>query len=593
MSLITYLRTLNPPKMKKFLHLLFTLILVLSTMTVTTGQERNCQTNDNLALMMTFDPSIKAKMAAVERHTQTVIPKLQLQLRSEEKVIRIPVVVHVIYENQTENISEDLILSQIEVLNEDFGRYNADQTEEWGQAANTRFEFELAKFDPQGNPTNGIIRKKTSKRHFISNNEMKFDEYQGSTAWPSKHYLNLWVCDLYANKMGYAQFPGGGNASTDGVTIDYQFFGRTYKTRKYGLGRTTTHEVGHWLNLRHIWGDGDCNHDDFVEDTPSSSYPSFGCQDGKESCGSKDMVANFMDYSYDQCMNLFTKGQKDRMRALFQPGGFRHAILSSPALGEVEEEETPLEDNKEEESTPDEEEEETEEEDANQGNQDAEEEEEEEEEEIACAAPNNLFASIDGRYLNASWGGDPGDRFIFEIKLPNSTRWFGFELNKQQVSIAGLSSSLKYESRIKRICNNGAFSEYAYFNLSNSRVTSFSSSMAEIKAYPNPATNLLTVEWQPADFLLPNMEQSIDDLIRMSEQQDIPSLQVNMPSVSSIERIELYDRSGRLVISQRVNEGEYYKQLQVGHLNPGLFILVQLDSNGQVIAKEKITIIRR
>ncbi|MEO0341733.1 MAG: T9SS type A sorting domain-containing protein, partial [Bacteroidota bacterium] len=118
-------------------------------------------------------------------------------------------------------------------------------------------------------------------------------------------------------------------------------------------------------------------------------------------------------------------------------------------------------------------------------------------------------------------------------------------------------------------------------------------SESEISVYPNPATDLITVEWQPADFILPNMEQSIDNLIRMSEQQDIPSLQVTMPSVSSIERIELYDRSGRLVMSQRVNQGEYYKQLQVGHLNPGLFILIQVDSNGQVIAKEKISVIRR
>ena len=244
-------------------------------------------------------------------------------------VVTIPVVFHVIYANETQNIPDSEILEQLQVLNDDFRRTNADQDNIWSQAADTEIEFCLASFDPNGAPTNGILRVPTTVSSFSSNDAMKFSSQGGSDAWPAGDYLNYWVCNLGGGLLGYAQFPGG-PANTDGVVCGYQYTGNIgTATSPFDLGRTGTHEVGHWLNLRHIWGDGGCSVDDQVADTPESDGSNFGCALGHVSCNTEDMVQNYMDYSDDACMNLFTAGQAARMQALFQPGGARASILNS------------------------------------------------------------------------------------------------------------------------------------------------------------------------------------------------------------------------------------------------------------------------
>ena len=153
------------------------------------------------------------------------------------------------------------------------------------------------------------------------------------TPWDPSSYLNIWVCNLGSGLLGYAQFPGG-NPATDGVVCDYAYFGTIgTATFPFDEGRTCTHEVGHYLNLRHIWGDGGCSVDDFVSDTPTSDGPNYGCALGHVSCGSTDMVQNYMDYSDDGCMNLYTAGQAARMNALFAPGGARFSLTQSAACG--------------------------------------------------------------------------------------------------------------------------------------------------------------------------------------------------------------------------------------------------------------------
>ncbi len=230
-------------------------------------------------------------------------------------------------------MSDAQILSQIQVLNEDFRRTNSDANSIWSQAADSEIEFCMASSDPNGNPTNGITRTSTSTSAFGTNDQMKFNSSGGKDAWPASSYLNIWVCDISGGILGYAQFPGG-SASTDGVVIDYQYFGTIgTASAPFDLGRTATHEVGHWLNLRHIWGDGACGVDDFVSDTPTSDAPNYGCAIGHVSCSSTDMVQNYMDYSDDACMNLMTVGQKNRMRALFESGGYRASLLASQACG--------------------------------------------------------------------------------------------------------------------------------------------------------------------------------------------------------------------------------------------------------------------
>jgi hypothetical protein len=287
---------------------------------------------DYLQAQIEANPERAQNLQQIEKQTAKWISDHQGEWKDGE-LLTIPVVVHVIYNNSTENISDAQVLSQITVLNDDFRRLNSDQDNEWAQAADTEIEFCMATVDPDGNATNGITRTSTNQSSFGTNDQMKFNSSGGKDAWPAGDYLNVWVCDISGGILGYAQFPGG-PASTDGVVIDYQYYGTIgTATSPFDLGRTGTHEVGHWLNLRHIWGDGGCGVDDFVGDTPTSDAPNYGCALGHTSCGSTDMVQNYMDYSDDACMNIFTAGQRDRMQALFGPGGSRQSLMTSGACG--------------------------------------------------------------------------------------------------------------------------------------------------------------------------------------------------------------------------------------------------------------------
>ena len=293
-------------------------------------RQRVCHTMGNLDRLMHQDPKMAKRMSVIEKQTQSHVASMRNNpaLRSQ-MVVTIPVVFHVLYNTAAENISDAQVLSQLQILNDDFRRLNADQDNVWAQAADTQIEFCLATQDPQGNPTNGILRVPTNVTSFGTNDAMKFTSQGGSDAWPAGDYMNFWVCDLGASLLGYAQFPGG-PAATDGIVCNYTATGNTgTASAPFDLGRTATHEVGHYLNLRHIWGDGGCGATDFVDDTPDSDGPNYGCALGNVACGTEDMVQNYMDYSDDACMNLFTQGQSDRMNALFLPGGARASLLTS------------------------------------------------------------------------------------------------------------------------------------------------------------------------------------------------------------------------------------------------------------------------
>ena len=317
--------------MKNWRRLTFACIAVAMISVAATAQ-RNCGSMDVLELQLEEDPKRAFMMDQIETHLLNIE---NTGVREVNGVVNIPVVVHVIYNNSTENISDAQVLSQINVLNEDFRRTNPDADDTWSQATDSEIEFCMATSDPLGNATSGIVRTSTSVSAFGTNDQMKFASSGGADAWPASDYLNIWVCDISGGILGYAQFPGG-SATTDGIVIDYQYFGTIgTASAPFDLGRTATHEVGHWLNLRHIWGDGGCNVDDFVSDTPASNSANYGCALGNSACGSVDMVQNYMDYSDDACMNLFTLGQRNRMRALFESGGYRSSLLNSSACGDV------------------------------------------------------------------------------------------------------------------------------------------------------------------------------------------------------------------------------------------------------------------
>jgi hypothetical protein len=307
---------------------------------VSTFAQRNCGTMLYQQMLEQEQPEIIQQRISIEQHTQNFIASDD---GSDRSVITIPVVVHVLWNTSAQNISDAQILSQLAVLNEDFRKMNADASSIPSAfatlAADSEIEFCLATLDPNGNPTTGITRTQTSVAEFPYGPEIKFTAQGGKDAWPRSQYLNIWIGNIEGTILGYAQFPGG-SASTDGVVIDYLYFGTMgTATYPFNKGRTATHEVGHWLNLYHIWGDDDgaCSESDLVDDTPNQAGENYGCPAFPNvSCSNGpngDMFMNYMDYVDDDCMKMFSTGQRNRMRALFGAGGFRESLLSSPACG--------------------------------------------------------------------------------------------------------------------------------------------------------------------------------------------------------------------------------------------------------------------
>lgn len=312
-------------------------------------QGQRCMAHEMQQKLENKSPQARKRRTELEKFTQNVLKRKNHFY--DGQIITIPVVVHVVYFEDEENISDAQIHSQIDIINEDFRRMNADRVNTpdifKDVAADVEIEFCLATIDPNGYTTTGITRTKTYNDGFhIFSGEfdfVKFDATGGRDAWATDQYLNMWVADLPL-LLGYATFPETFSADEQGVVMTSTGFGNTgTAAAPFDLGRTATHEIGHYLNLRHIWGDGECDVDDFVTDTPLASEPNYDglpCEfPGRNSCDEgpndlPDMFQNYMDYSDDGCMNMFTKGQKARMLALFEPGGPRESLLYSNGCGQ-------------------------------------------------------------------------------------------------------------------------------------------------------------------------------------------------------------------------------------------------------------------
>jgi hypothetical protein len=229
------------------------------------------------------------------------------------------------------------VKSQIIALNRDFRKLNADtvQIPEGFKAfaADCGIDFQLATVDPKGRATSGIIHKYTPITKWIMDDKIKLSSEMGDDGWDPKSYLNIWVGTL-DQFLGYSSVPGD-PADKDGVVISMTAFG-TKSGGVYSKGRTAVHEIGHWLGLRHLWGDADCG-DDGVADTPKQQTFTNGCPTGiRVSCNNGpngDMYMDYMDFTNDACLVMFTKGQQLKMRALFEPGGARNSLLSSNGIG--------------------------------------------------------------------------------------------------------------------------------------------------------------------------------------------------------------------------------------------------------------------
>ena len=330
--------------MKKHIAIILT-FLISSFFTALTGQIEKCATMIILEKRIQNDPSALLRIEDMEAETSRWIEKND-NLLTYREIITIPVVVHVLWNTTVQNISDEQIYSQIDVLNQDFRRKNRDTLRTSHpfsvHTSDTGIEFCLASRDPEGNPTNGITRTNTSVNVW---NEDKLDEiffsiYGGKDNWDPNQYLNIYIANIDEDYLGFASLPSMMEKypEYDGVVIRHEAFGTigTAGTNGYfenTLGRTATHEVGHWLNLRHIWGDIECGND-FVTDTEPAEDANFYCPSFPHrtfnSCGGGqhgEMYMNFMDYTDDACMNMFTKGQADRMLAALN--GRRSSIIYS------------------------------------------------------------------------------------------------------------------------------------------------------------------------------------------------------------------------------------------------------------------------
>ncbi|MDB5256826.1 MAG: hypothetical protein JWM14_1521 [Chitinophagaceae bacterium] len=331
----------------RLLHFLFIFLILFAQQSMA----QKCATTQVEELHNIRHPEWKASRSRFEKKLQEHIHSQKLK---QQRVVggiaiyTIPVVVHIIHNVSNgaiggKNIPTQQILDQIAVLNEDYRRLNADSNNTPALykpvAADAQIEFCLAVRDPNGDPTNGIRRVYDSRVNFDAYSSADEIYLKGLSYWPSDQYLNIWVCDLAAGVLGYAQFPSDisdnqGPAETDGVVIDYSAFGRNIPTsNQYNLGRTTTHEVGHWLDLIHIWGDAsDCSGDDFCADIPPCSDDYYASKSGcfaPTQCSNVRMIQNYMDYSDDACMNLFTGDQKTRMQSAMVVSPRRIAIQNS------------------------------------------------------------------------------------------------------------------------------------------------------------------------------------------------------------------------------------------------------------------------
>lgn len=418
-----------------FRKILFSLAALLLLQGTVSAQHRTCAAEEVLAQQLLENPAMKQEIARIEQHARQFA---ESGAATERAVVTIPVVVHVVHFNNAQNISDAQILSQIDVLNDDFRRTNADASNTpsafLSVASDCEINFCMASQDPSGNATNGIQRRQTTVNGFGTNDNVKFFSSGGLDIWDRNKYLNIWVCNLSGGLLGYAQFPGG-PANTDGVVCDFAYFGTINASPPFDKGRTATHEVGHWLNCYHIWGDdgSSCSGSDGAGDTPNQADENYGCPSFPQiSCSNGpngDMFMNYMDYTDDACMNIFTTGQKSRMQSLFSSGGARVALASSPGCSEP-----------------------------NGG---------------SCDAPTGLSATgITQTSATCNWGAVSGaTTYTLEWKKNTDPSWTVVSnISGTSHTLNGLTAGTLYDYRVKAVCNGtpSANSSTAQFTTSAS-----------------------------------------------------------------------------------------------------------------------------
>lgn len=420
--------------MKLFIYPFVILLTLFSFQSYSQEFTRTCATDLVLDNQRKSNPMIEMNMEEIEKQTVEFLRK-NPNGKSSRATITIPVVFHVIYDQNvpTQNISDEQIQTQIDILNKDFSATNSEISGSnfnsatyplgnfSGIVGNPDIQFCLARQDPNGFATTGINRKASTRTNWDTDPSLKRTSSGGLDAWDTKKYLNIWVCKISLSTTnvvsGYAQHPGG-DPSTDGVVLDYRFVGNTGTAFfPFNKGRTATHEIGHWLNLKHIWGDATCG-DDLVSDTPKHNGPNIGCpaHPHLSTCTGTpaEMTMNFLDYTDDQCMYMFSSGQKSRMQAVLSIGAARGSIVTSNG----------------------------------------------------CQPPNPTFCYAPSRInlnnitittADINWSASANAlSYTIEYKLNNATTWLSLNLTSTSANLTGLKGSSTYNMRVKAICANGS-----------------------------------------------------------------------------------------------------------------------------------------
>ena len=321
--------------MAKYLAVLFFIITGFQLFA-----QKRCSMEEYVSKQVGNNVSLKEELEQVEVFTRerTNSPGTTQRVNGLPEVITIPVVFHILYHTPDQNIERTGLERLIAALNRDFNKRNADTSNIPSvfrpYATSMGFEFKIATMDPQGVGTSGVVRKYTPISYWMSDDKMKFSASYGDDAWDSKSYLNIWICNM-KDVLGYSTLPGM-DPKKDGIVLGLEdLFAHHGTTPVVNDLRTIVHEAGHWLNLYHIWGEGYCG-DDKVDDTPKQGSYTPGCPNGtRVTCSNGpigDMYMNFMDFTDDVCMNMFTNGQRKRARILFEAGGPRNSILYSKGL---------------------------------------------------------------------------------------------------------------------------------------------------------------------------------------------------------------------------------------------------------------------
>ncbi|HQW46006.1 MAG: T9SS type A sorting domain-containing protein [Bacteroidetes bacterium] len=474
--------------------------------------KRNCGSHEYHIQMIQNDPHYAIERELIEKQTEAYEANPQKQTRA---VKTIPVVFHIVYNTNAQNVSDAQIQSQLAVLNADFRKLNADWTNTpaafQGLVADCEVQFCLAQQDPNGNATTGINRVSTNVTSFSTNNAVKYTAQGGANIWDRNKYLNIWVCNLSGGVLGYAQFPGGA-AATDGVVITYTGFGTNGTAlAPFNKGRTATHEVGHWLNLYHIWGDDgtSCNGSDLVGDTPNQADENYGCPTFPAvSCANGpngDMFMNYMDYTDDACMYMFSAGQKTRMSALFAAGGARAALLTSPGC-------TPPVAQ-------------------------------------ACGTPAGLNATgITTTTATLNWGAVANAlSYNVQYRLLNAATWTTTTAASNSKALTGLTAGSTYQFQVQAVCNvaPGVYSSIASFNTTavvGNCVNNYESNNTRQTA------TVIATNTNISSMIGTNTDK---DWFRITTTNGAPKLKVTLSTLPLDYDIRLYNSSGsQLAISQ-------------------------------------------